>query len=128
MKNLGTLGYRPFSNIKVMTSLLPIPGIHHGNRVLPSALDERVAREPDSPWVSVPIDDNDLSKGYKDITLATFANASEHASHWLQQNLPASAERFQPFLYCGPKDLRYPILAVAAAKVRKVVSFCPITL
>lgn len=51
-----------------------------------------------------------------------FANAVNHAVHWLIANLPVSDDLFQSFAYAGPKDLLYLILAVAAEKFRKVVS------
>lgn len=100
----------------------PLPGIQHGNRILFSAIEQRAKNDPDSSWVSAPIDNNDLSRGYKEITFAEFDNTVDHAVHWLQQNLRASDEPFQSFAYAGPKDLRYPIIAAAAGKQQKVVS------
>ncbi|KAF7865939.1 hypothetical protein EAF04_006103 [Stromatinia cepivora] len=102
------------------TLSLPIPGVKHGERIALSILDERAQTDPQSPWVSIPVDDEDISKGYKDITYGQFSNAVNHAAHWLVQHLPASQETFEPFAYVGPKDLRYPILAMAAGKVGKV--------
>lgn len=106
-----------------MTSALPIPNVRHGRRFMPTLIDERAQQEPDSVWVSIPIDEHELSKGFKEITYSQFANAVNHAVHWLSENLPPSPESFQPFAYAGPKDLRYPIFAVAAGKLEKMVSF-----
>ncbi|APA15169.1 hypothetical protein sscle_14g099390 [Sclerotinia sclerotiorum 1980 UF-70] len=106
------------------THSLPIPGVKHGERMALSILDGRPQTDPQSPWVSVPVDEEDISKGYKDITYSQFANAVNHAAHWLVQHLPASQESFEPFAYVGPKDLRYPILAMAAGKVGRVVCYC----
>ncbi|PQE08772.1 AMP-binding enzyme protein [Rutstroemia sp. NJR-2017a BVV2] len=105
---------------------LPLPGVRHGERLSISILDERAQSEPQSPWVSMPIDDGDISKGFKDITYGQFANAVNHAAHWLVRHLPPSTEPFQSFAYAGPKDLRYPILAMAAGKVGKVVCYVPL--
>jgi hypothetical protein len=107
-----------------MTKLatFPLPGIQHGNRILVSTIEQRAKNDPDSSWVAAPIDNNDISRGYKEITFAEFNNAVNHAVHWLKQNLPAADEPFQSFAYAGPKDLRYPILAAAAGKLQKVVS------
>ncbi|GIK02017.1 putative NRPS-like protein biosynthetic cluster [Aspergillus viridinutans] len=99
----------------------PLPGIKHGNRILVATIEQRAKNDPDSSWVSAPIDNNDLSRGYKEITFAEFNNAVDHAVHWLKQNLPAADEPFQSFAYAGPKDLRYPILAAAAGKLQKVM-------
>ena len=105
-----------------MANNLPIPDVKHGQRLILSVIDERAEQEPDSAWVSVPLDESDLSRGYRDITYSELVNAVYHAVHWLHRNLPASSEEFQPFAYCGPRDLRYPILAAAAGKLEKVVS------
>lgn len=110
-----------------MTSALPIPNVNHGRRTILSLIDERAHQEPDSAWISIPIDEQELSKGFKEVTYSQFANAVNHAVHWLRENLPASSESFQSFAYAGPRDLRYPILAVAAGKLGKVVSNLSIT-
>lgn len=103
-------------------SPLPIPGVRHGDRMALHLVDEHAQNNPQSPWVSVPVDDQDMSKGYKDITFSEFFNAINHAAHWLVRNLPASDGQLQYFAYVGTKALRYPILAMAAGKVGKVVS------
>ena len=105
-----------------MTDELPIPNVRHGTRNIISVIDEITQQEPNSTWVSLPIDEGDLSQGYKDITYGQFSNAVNHAAQWLREALPPSSEPFQSFAYAGPKDLRYPILAVAAGKMGKVVS------
>lgn len=104
-----------------MTGVFPLPGVQHGNRFVPSVIDELAHTEPSCPWISLPVDDSDLSKGYREVTYGQFANYINHAARWLESNLPSSGEPFQPFAYAGPKDLRYPILAVAAGKIGKVV-------
>jgi acyl-CoA synthetase (AMP-forming)/AMP-acid ligase II len=73
--------------------------------------------------VSVPVDDNDITRGFRDLSYDALNNAANHVAQWLRQHLPQTAESFQCFAYAGPKDLRYPILAVAAAKLQKVVGF-----
>lgn len=87
------------------TVSLPLPGVQHGERIALSILDERAQNDPQSPCVSVPVDDEDMSKGYKDITYSQSANAVNHVAHWLVQHLPVSKESFEPFAYVGPKDL-----------------------
>ncbi|CEN60488.1 hypothetical protein ASPCAL02925 [Aspergillus calidoustus] len=99
----------------------PLPSTNRGKRILISALEHRAKNEPHSPWMSVPVDDQDLSRGYRDITYKQVNNAANHTAHWLAQNLPKSSEPFQAFAYAGPKDLRYQLLALAAAKLQKVL-------
>lgn len=95
----------------------------HGQRFLVSLIDQHAKVKPDDAWVSIPVDDEDLNKGYKDITWSQFANAINHAVKWLRQSLPAAvfSQPFQAFGYVGPKDLRYPVLTVAAAKLGLVI-------
>lgn len=102
------------------STIFPVSGVEHGKRIITSVIEQR-AKNKDNVWVSLPVDETDLSLGFKDITFWQFNNAANHAANWLNQNLPAS-KPFECFAYAGPKDLRYPILAVAAAKVQKVVS------
>lgn len=100
---------------------LPLPGVKHGKRILVSTIESRAQNNPDRPWVSMPVNEQDLSQGYKDISFWQLNNYANHAAGWLNDNLPQTSEPFQCFAYAGPKDLRYAILAVAAAKLQKVV-------
>ncbi|KAL3443935.1 hypothetical protein BJX65DRAFT_311412 [Aspergillus insuetus] len=99
----------------------PQPATNRGKRILISALEARAKNEPQSPWMSVPIDDRNLSRGYRDITYSEVNNAANHTAHWLARNLPESLKPFQAFAYAGPKDLRYQLFALAAAKLQKVL-------
>jgi hypothetical protein len=92
-----------------------------GKQITISAVERRANDDSRNPWTSVPVNDQDLSQGYKDISFSQLNNYTNHAAHWLSENLPPSSEPFQSFAYAGPKDLRYPILALAAAKLQKVV-------
>lgn len=105
----------------MMEPFSPIPGVKHGERILVSVIESRARDGPSEPWVSVPVNDHDLSLGYKDISFWQLNNYANHAAKWLNDNLPPASDPFQCFAYVGPKDLRYPILAVAAAKLQKVV-------
>lgn len=94
-----------------------------GNRILVSVIENR-AKDPSSqPWASVPVDEHDLSQGFKDISFWQLNNYANHAVKWLSDNLPPTNQPFECFAYAGSKDLRYAILAVAAAKMQKVVWF-----
>ncbi|KAJ5300979.1 uncharacterized protein N7443_005981 [Penicillium atrosanguineum] len=102
------------------STTFPLPGIEHGERILTAVIEQRAKDDASEPWLSVPLDETNLSIGYKDLTFWQLNNAANRAAHWLSENLP-TGEPFQCFAYAGPKDLRYPILAVAAAKVQKVM-------
>lgn len=105
----------------MVSAKFPLPGVDHGKRIPTSVIEKRAQDGPSSPWISVPIDEQNLSAGYRDISFQQLNNAANSAAHWLSRNLPETSEPFQCFAYAGPKDLRYPILAVAAAKLKKVV-------
>lgn len=106
------------------TSVFPVPGVVHGKRILATIIETRAkAGTNTEPWVSVPIDDNNISAGFRDITFQELNNAANHAARWLSQALPATSQPFQHFAYAGPKDLRYPLFALAAAKLQKVVCY-----
>ncbi len=94
-----------------------------GERLIVSLIDSFAKDDPAKVWVSVPVDDEDLSKGFRDIRYAQFSNAINHAAWWLDSTLGRCKHPFETFAYAGPKDLRYPILTVATVKVGRQVCF-----
>lgn len=92
-----------------------------GCRLLVTLIDQYAATDPSPVWAVVPTDEGDLSKGFKDITYREFANAINIAAAWLQDHLPPLEQDFETIAYAGPKDVRYPVIAVAAAKLRRKV-------
>ena len=94
-----------------------------GERLIVSLIDSFAKENPAKVWVSVPVDDEDLSKGFRDIRYAQLSNAINHAAWWLDSTLGRGNHPFEAFAYAGPKDLRYPILTVATVKVGRQVCF-----
>ncbi|KAK7521108.1 putative AMP-binding enzyme [Phyllosticta citriasiana] len=97
-----------------------------GERIITSLLDSKAEHQPNQVFASIPIDDEDLSKGFRDIKFSEMAGAINRAAHWLDSTLGKVDRRprdpFETFAYFGPRDLRYPIFVVAASKVgRRVV-------
>ena len=92
-----------------------------GERLIVSLIDSIARDDPAKVWVSVPVDDEDLSKGFKDIHYAQLSNAINYAAWWLDSTLGRCKYPFETFAYAGPKDLRYPILTVATVKVGRQV-------
>jgi len=92
-----------------------------GSRFIITLVDQYAFEDPSRVWAAVPIEEDDLSKGFKNITFAELSNAINHAATWMQKNLPIALELFETIAYAGPKDLRYPIIALAAAKVDRKV-------
>ena len=94
----------------------------HGARFITSTIDHHAAEAPDKIYASTPKSE-DLSAGLITVTHKRFANDINHASWWLDSTLGKCNGSFDTFAYAGPKDLRYPILAVAATKVGRRVSY-----
>ncbi|KAH0085498.1 acetyl-CoA synthetase-like protein, partial [Aureobasidium melanogenum] len=94
----------------------------YGTKLLPTLVDEIATTTPNRVYASVPKDDADMSKGFKDVTYADFARAIDALSWWLEETLGKADGTFPTFAYFGPRDLGYAIVVVAAAKVgRKVL-------
>ena len=92
-----------------------------GCRLLASVIESYAINDAGTVWASIPKDDDDLSKGFVDLTYKEFGNAINHTAWWLKEHLHEDSTRFETLAYTGPKDLRYPILAVAALKMGKQV-------
>ncbi|KEQ58440.1 acetyl-CoA synthetase-like protein [Aureobasidium melanogenum CBS 110374] len=94
----------------------------YGTRLLPTLIDEIATTTPNHVYASVPKDDADLSKGFRNVTYVEFARAIDALSWWLDKTLGKADGTFPTFAYFGPRDLGYAIVVVAAAKVgRKVL-------
>ncbi|KAL8652126.1 MAG: hypothetical protein Q9210_002877, partial [Variospora velana] len=92
----------------------------YGQRLLARVIDDYAAKQPDRAWVTVSRSD-DLTQGFIDITFRRFAKAIDRTAFWLEDRLGASHGSFETFVYAGDKDIRYPIMAVAAVKVGRKV-------
>lgn len=94
-----------------------------GQRLIPAIIDDHAGSQPDRVYAAVPVDQDNLNRGYKDITYKHFARAVDAASHWLDDTLGKSNGNFETFIYLGARDLRYAIMALAAAKTGRVALF-----
>lgn len=110
----------PFTHREPFTSTMASTQ-PRGERLVVTVIDQYAREEPERAWVSIPRTDK-LSDGYVDVTYKQLANAVSHAALWLDASLGPGKDAFETFAYVGPKDLRYPVLAVAAVKVGRKVS------
>lgn len=101
-------------------------GTNFGERLIGRLIDEYAANDPKRVWASIPVNNDDLSKGFQDITYNQFANAINHAAWWLEEQMKASGGHVETIAYAGPKDVRYPVIAVGALKLQKKVNTCPL--
>jgi hypothetical protein len=103
------------------------------HQLIPKIIDHNSSHNPEKVFASIPADNNDLSKGFRDITYVELSKAVDKAAFWLEETLgPAHGEAasssdgqqdeapkssFPTFAFYGTRDLRYSIFAVAAMKV-----------
>lgn len=86
-----------------------------GRRVLASRVDELAWSQPDKVFASFP-PSYDLSKGFRDVTYAEFANAVNRASFWIEETFSGKGVEFETIGYIGEGDIRYFILMLAGNK------------
>lgn len=87
-----------------------------GHRLLPVIIDEIAENEPSRVWASMP-QGSSPSDGHTDITFAVFARAINRMAHYIESSF-APATTFGTIGYVGKPDMRYQIIAMAAAKTR----------
>lgn len=90
-----------------------------GRRPIPSEIDNIAAKTPTKLYARIPVDDKDLAKGYRDVSIKHLANAMNSASFWLDEVLGET----KSFAYYGARDLRYAAMILAAAKTGRKVPF-----
>lgn len=87
----------------------------YGQRLLPALVDECARTNPDFVFAMVPKTSN-LADGFQDITVKSFARAVNAVAHRIDTSAGRST-KFDTIAYIGPTDLRYFVIALAAAKV-----------
>lgn len=64
----------------IIMDLAPLSQHHTRLELLPTALDQKAEAHPEKIWASIPIDSNDLSKGFQEIKWRTAAEAYNRAA------------------------------------------------
>ena len=103
-----------------MGSYTPEPD--YGRRLLPVTIDEIARDEPEKIWASLPYSDDDLARGYEDITFGTFANAVNTLAWRIEKDF-GKGKDFPTVAYLGAPDVRYHIMQMACAKTGYKVLF-----
>ncbi|GAW20603.1 hypothetical protein ANO14919_101110 [Xylariales sp. No.14919] len=91
-------------------------------QLLPVVIDEIARDDPNRPWASIPIDDDDLSRGYEDINFAALANAINRLA-WIIDSAVGQSTTFETIAYLGSSDIRYHMIQMAACKTGHKVLF-----
>ncbi|RWA05427.1 hypothetical protein EKO27_g9681 [Xylaria grammica] len=91
-------------------------------QLLPVVIDEIARDDPNRPWASIPIDDDDLSRGYGDINFVALANAINRLA-WIIDSAVGQSTTFETIAYLGSSDIRYHMIQMAACKTGHKVLF-----
>ena len=94
-----------------------------GSTLLVAQIDQYSEKEPSRVWAAIPYDDENLDKGFRNVSYREVAKAINLTASWLHNHLPPATQPFETIAYVGPKDIRYPIVAAAAAKIERKVRF-----
>ena len=92
-----------------------------GKRLLPHLVDERAASGHERAFASIPRTKS-ARDGYIDISYATLANAVNRLALWILEHVGSPRRPCETLVYLAPSDLRYQIIALAAAKTGFIVS------
>lgn len=102
--------------------MAPMSSPHDSSPLLPVEIDELARNDPQRPWASIPIDDNDISWGYEDISYEALANAVNKLA-WIIDSAVGPSKTSEAMAYLGITDLRYHMIEVAACKTGHQVLF-----
>ncbi len=100
------------------------PAFHHAciTLPLPTLIDELAARRPNRPFISLPINNDNLSARYRDFTYGDFAQAVDRCAWWIVEKLGRCGVEGEDedgrriLAYVGPQDVRYAVLMLGAVK------------
>lgn len=90
-----------------------------GRRLLSHLIDNRAHHSHERSYASIPVSSN-LEDGFRDISYGQFANAINRCAYWLKEAFGETSTGVV-LTYIGTPDLRYQILAMAAAKTGHIV-------
>lgn len=87
---------------------------YEGFRTLPTALEQKVADDPNGTYAIVP-KTHDLGDGFRYITNHEVLKAVDSMALWLEETFGRS-EKFETLAYVGVTDIRYALFFHAAVK------------
>lgn len=94
----------------------------YGKRLFPHIIDERAQLGYSRPFAYIAKSPH-AQDGFEEISYRRLANAINRASWWIVNNPSPLLSEGGIFAYVGSNDLRYLILAVAAVKTGRKVSW-----
>jgi hypothetical protein len=70
-----------------------------GSRLVLTQVAYYALEEPSRVYGMMPVDDADLTKGFRDVTYQELASAVQKAASWLDDHLPAAGSAFEYVSY-----------------------------
>ena len=109
-----------------MNMTTPAVPSNHGQRLLPTLVDQLSVSDPNRVFLSYQLGPNPKD-GYRDFTYKEFAAAVNRYSWWLDKNLGRS-DNFRTLTYFGSRDLRSTLVMYAAVKTGHKVPSLPLSI
>ncbi|KAI5253455.1 acetyl-CoA synthetase-like protein [Aureobasidium subglaciale] len=85
-------------------------------RVVPHLVDEIAETAPDTKWVEVPRNDNNLQEGYKTLTFGQLSQAVSKMARWIEDTVGTSTSRETITYMDRQNDIRYIFAIIASMK------------
>lgn len=94
------------------------PGLEcgtYGQRLRIQVADELARKTPECIYATVTSSPSDIERGFRDVTIAQFANAVNYAA-WDIRRLFGVSNKFDVIAYIGVSDIRYAVYLYASIK------------
>ncbi|KAG9575721.1 hypothetical protein KCV04_g24193, partial [Aureobasidium melanogenum] len=85
-------------------------------RVVPHIVDEIAKTAPDTKWVEVPRNNDNLQDGYKTLTFGQLSQAVSRMARWLEKTIGTSTSRETITFMDRQNDIRYIFAIIASMK------------
>jgi thioester reductase-like protein/acyl-coenzyme A synthetase/AMP-(fatty) acid ligase len=85
-------------------------------RVVPHIVDEIARTAPDTKWVEVPRNNDNLQEGYKSLTFGQLSQAVSRMARWMEETFGTSTSRETITYMDRQNDLRYIFAIIASQK------------
>ncbi|KAH0385728.1 acetyl-CoA synthetase-like protein, partial [Aureobasidium melanogenum] len=85
-------------------------------RVVPHIVDEVARTAPDTKWVEVPRNNDNLQDGYKTLTFGQLSQAASRMARWIEKTIGTSTSRETITFMDRQNDIRYIFAIIASMK------------
>jgi acyl-CoA synthetase (AMP-forming)/AMP-acid ligase II len=85
-------------------------------RVVPHIVDEIARTAPDTKWVEVPRNNDNLQDGYKSLTFGQLSQAVSRMARWMEKTIGTSTSRETITYMDRQNDIRYIFAIIASQK------------